>query len=928
MRFIEWLGELGRRASMLFSRRKRFDDEMEEEMRLHCDLRVREGQEEGMSSESARHAVGLRFGNSLRLREEIHHAWGWTWLDRLVLDLRYGARRLRQSPGFTSIAMLTLALGIGASTAIYSLMDALLMRVLPVAEPQSLVVLKWHIKSLGDGPIGGRSVVHGRSGSTYYTPKLGHTGGIFPYPAYQLLKTSTSPFSTLFAYYPTGRLNLLVNNQAMMVTGEYVSGDYFLGLEVPPAAGRLIGPDDDQTGSAAAAVVSFGFSQRHFGGPTKATGKTVVVNNVPVMIVGVTPPQFFGVDPARSPDLYFPIHLNVALDEGKPWGFKPARYLEQDTYWLEMMGRLRPGLTMAQAQTMLAPLFHQWVWTTATKDVERSNLPELLLQEGAGGLDALRRQYSRPLYILLMLVGFILAIACANIANLLLARATARRREIALRLSIGASRSRLVRQLLTESVLLASLGGALGVGMAVWGIRLLTVLLANGRPDFKLVHPDLNWHVLGLAAALSVLTGVLFGLAPALQSTRVDVAPALKEIGAVEWHARSRLSLSHVLVVSQVGLSLLMLIAAGLFIKTLKNLQAIEVGINRENLLLFTINASQVGYKGAEIVAFYDGLQKRFGSLPGVRSASLAHTGLVADGDSSTCTSLPGKPDDEVTRYLNVGPAFFTTMQNPILLGREVNEYDQPASPGVVVINEVYAKNNFGSENPLGRHLTFGCMESARDLEIIGVAKNARYGDLKADFPPVIYIPYKQSPVPTFEMTYALRTRVDPLALITSVRDIVHQAEPRVPVTDVRTQAGALDAAIAPEVMFAQLCTAFAILALVIACVGLYGTMSYNVARRTNEIGIRMALGARRGAVIWMVLRHVLMLVILGLIVGLPLALMTSKFLESFLFDMKPNDPVAVSLAVLMLIMAALLAGYAPARRASHIDPMIALRNE
>ncbi|HKF58842.1 MAG TPA: ABC transporter permease, partial [Blastocatellia bacterium] len=708
MRFIEWLGELGRRASMLFLRRGRFDDEMEEEMRLHCDLRARERQEDGMSSECARHAVRLRFGNSLRLREEIHHAWGWTWLDRLALDLRYGARRLGRSPGFTSIAMLTLALGIGASTAIYSLMDALLMRVLPVSDPQSLVVLKWHIKSLDDGPIGGRSVIHGRSGSTYYVPKLGHTGGIFPYPAYQLLKNSTSPFSSLFAYYPTGRLNLLVNNQAMIVKGEYVSGDYFPGLEVAPAVGRLIGPDDDQTGSAAVAVVSFGFSQRRFGGPAKATGQTVVVNNVPVTIVGVTPPQFFGVDPGASPDLYFPIHLNVALDEGKPWGFKPARYLEQDEYWLEMMGRLRPGVTMAQAQAMLAPRFHQWVESTATKDVERSNLPELLLQEGAGGLDALRRRYSRPLYILLTLVGFILAIACANIANLLLARATARRREIALRLSIGASRSRLVRQLLTESVLLAFLGGALGVGIAVWGIRLLTVLLSNGRQDFRLVHPDLNWHVLGVAAALSILTGVLFGLAPALQSTRVEVAPALKEIGSVESHVRSRLSLSQLLVVSQIGLSLLLLIAAGLFIKTLKNLQAIEVGVNRENLLLFNMNARQVGYKSTEIVAFYDGLQKRFSSIPGVRSASLANAGLVADGDSSTCTSLPGKRDDQVTRYLNVGPAFFTTMQNSILLGREINEHDQPTSPAVVVINEVFAKKNFGSANPLGRHVTFG----------------------------------------------------------------------------------------------------------------------------------------------------------------------------------------------------------------------------
>ena len=928
MRLLKWLGELSRRFPMLFSRRDRFDRDIEEEMRLHRDLRARELQEDGAEREAAHYAAQRRFGNSLRLREEIHQAWGWTWLDRLVLDLRYAARRLRQSPGFTTVAALTLALGIGANTAIYSFMDALLLRSLPVPDPQSLVVLKWHIKNFTDGgPIGGRSVVHGRSGSSYGVAKLGLTAGIFPYPAFELFENNSEPFSTLFAYYPTHGLNVIVKGQAEVDKGEYVSGHYFQGLEVAPAAGRLISSGDDRAGSAVVAVASFGFSQRHFGGPANVAGQTILVNNVPVTLVGVTKPEFFGVDPGASPDLYFPVHANVPLDASSPRGSKPSRYLDQNEYWIEMMARLRPGVTLAQAQSTLAPLFHQWVQSTATTELERANLPALVLQEGAGGLDALRRRYSQPLYILLTLVALILAIACANIANLLLARATGRKREIALRLSIGASRIRLVRQFLTESVLLASLGGALGVAMAIWGIRFLTVMLANGRPDFTL-HPDLNWHVLCAAALLSLLTGILFGFAPALQSTRLDMTPALKETGSGEGRSPGRLSLSHAMVVSQIGISLVMLVVGGLFLRTLANLQSIELGIHRDHLLLFNLNARQAGHRDPEIASFYDSLQKRFQAVPGVQSVSLSHNGLIADGESSTCLEVPGNPPDENTRYLNVGPAFFSTMQNPILLGREIDERDQARSPAVVVVNEVFAKANFGNGNPLGHHLTFGCPGSARDMEIIGVAKNAHYGELKNDIPPVIYIPYSQSPVPPLEMTYAVRTAGDPVALATTIREIVHQADSRVPVTSIRTQTAALDQVMGQEIMFAKLCSFFAILALVIACVGLYGTMSYNIARRTSEIGIRMALGAHRGRVVRMVVREVFLLACMGLAIGMPTALATSRLVKSFLFRMNPNDPLAVTLAAATLLGSALLAGYAPARRASRIDPMVALRHE
>jgi predicted permease len=540
--------------------------------------------------------------------------------------------------------------------------------------------------------------------------------------------------------------------------------------------------------------------------------------------------------------------------------------------------------------------------------------------------------------VLLTLVGLILAIACANIANLFLARATARRREMAVRLSMGAGRLRVIRQLLTESALLASLGGVLGVLFAVWGIRFLTVLLANGRDNFTL-HAELNWHVLGVTLALSLLTGVLFGLAPAIHSTRVDVMPVLKETRGSERstrvrHTFLRVSLSQILVVTQIAISLLMLVAAGLFVRTLSNLQSIELGFNRENVLLFNLNARQVGHADPEVASFYSDLQKRFATIPGVRNASLSNSALVGGGTMGLPISVPGIDRFPSNSVLTVGPSFFSTMQIPILLGREIDERDQPGSPAVAVVNEAFAKAAFGDQNPLGQHVRLGPfglagMAAARDLEIVGVCKNARYGSLKQDFAPILYYPYYQGTFPPVtQMTYELRTAGDPLAYANAVREMVHQADPRVPVYALRTEAGQIDQTINQEITFARLCSGFALLALLIACVGLYGTMSYSVVRRTSEIGIRMALGAQRGRIAGMVLRQVFTLAIIGLAIGLPVAFATSKLVESFLFGMKPDDPIAIGAAVSVLVTAAVLAGYAPARRASRIDPMVALRHE
>lgn len=905
-------------------RGRRKEAELREELQFHLETEAEERQEHGLASDEAKWAAHRDLGNVTLLAEHVRAVWISTFWERLIQDLRYALRMTWANKAFSALAILSLALGIGANTAIYSFLDSILLRSLPVSDPPSLVILQWHGPSRWQGGVRRPSVLHTMSGTTYNDPKLGDTAGIFPFPAFELFQKNDALFSSIFAYHPAHELNVVAKEQADIAKGEYVSGDYFSGLAVRPAAGRMIVPDDDQVGSPLVAVVSLGFSQRHFAGAANAAGQTILINNVPATVVGVTPPEFFGVDPSSAPDVYLPIRAGVSIEAADPYGTKPKWYLDQNFYWIEIMARLRPGVSRAQAQAALAPQFRQWVESTVTNEREREILPSLVVQEGGGGVERLRRRYSQPLYVLMALVGLILAIACSNIANLLLARATTRRSEMALRLSLGAGRLRLVRQLLTESVLLAFLGGVLGIFIAVWGIRFLTVLLANGQTDFTL-HANLNWHVLGVAALLSLLTGVLFGLAPALQSTRVDVVPALKKIRASGAYARGRLSLSHALVVSQIALSLLMLVAAGLFVRTLKNLQSVEVGFNRENVLLFELDARKAGHKDPEISLFYDDLQKRFSAVPGVRNVSLSQSSLIQAGTGYNIT-VNGAPPDPATRILFIGHDFFKTMQIPLLAGREIEEHDQPGSLPVAVISELFAKVNFGDRNPLGQHLLLGA--GFRDMEIVGVARNAHYGELKSNAPPVVYIPYNQGAPPPRQMVYALRTAGNSLALVNTVREIVHQTDARVPVTDIRTQVEDINQTINQEIVFAKLCTGFAILALVIACVGLYGTVSYNVARRTSEIGIRMALGAQRGSVVWMVLREIIIVVAVGLALSVPTAFATSRLLKSFLFGMKPNDPPALMLAVSTLLAAALLAGYLPARKASRIDPMIALRHE
>ncbi|HKS80208.1 MAG TPA: ABC transporter permease [Candidatus Acidoferrales bacterium] len=896
----------------------RRSEALREEMELHLEEKAEELQAAGMTAEQARAEARRRFGNVGLKQEESREIWITRFWSELVQDVRYGWRTMMANKAFSAVAILSLALGIGANTAIFSFMESILLRSLPVADPGSLVVLNWHSPPPFNGNKQWVHVMHGVQGLAWPGDKGTMVSGMFPYAAFETLRDENHDFSTLFGYFNGLDRTLLIHGQATSVRAEFVTGEYFGGLGVSPAAGRLIDSEDDRRGATPVAVISFAISQNRFGGPPNAIGQSILVDNVSFTVIGVAPPEFFGVDPEASPDLYLPLHTDLLLD-----GAEAARMFDnQNFYWIEMMGRLRPDVSMAQAQAELAPRFHQWVATTATTDGERAKLPALVLNPGAAGLGSLRRKYSKPLYLLLIMVGLILAVACANIANLLLARAAARRREMAVRLSLGAGRLRIVRQLLTESVLLASLGGALGVLLAIWGMRSLAYLLSNGRGHFA-VHAELNWTVLGAAAALSVVCGLLFGLAPAIQATRQDVMPALRNGRRGGPRPRAQ----HVLVVGQIAASFLILVAAGLFVRTLNQLHSVQLGYARDNILLFSVNARQAGHHNPEIATFYSDLRKRFETIPGVRSATLSQSSIISAGQAGRTYRGRIKIGADTVLgagVMAVGPRFLTTMQIPILAGREIDDRDQQGSAPVAVISERLARTYFGNENPVGHRVTF--VDDKRELVIVGVSANLRFGGLKEGDSMTVFVAASQ--FTEDGMTYALRTAGDPLGYVKSVQEIVQQADSRIPVTHVATQAAEIDRTISQEVTFAKLCSGFAVLALLIACVGIYGMMSYVVAQQVNEIGIRMALGAQRGAVVWMVMRRVLLLAAVGLAISVPAGLSASRVVKSFLFDTQPSDPATLVLAGVILLSAAILAGYAPARRASRIDSLAALRQE
>ncbi len=828
-----------------------------------------------------------------RLRHRVKYLIHRRRLDR---DLDEELQFHLDTPVFTAIAGLSLALGIGANTAIFTLLDALLLRSLPVQTPEQLTqIVRVH--------------PHGKATTFWYSQ-------------FSDLRDNASVFSGLTAFFAMGRSTALIDGQAEAVTPLLASGNYYSVLGVNPAIGRLFSAEDDHRGSPnLVAVLSYGFWQRRFAGNTSVIGKTIALNGTPVIIIGVTPPQFFGTRVGQSHDITLPLHMQPFVGRGN--------LIDRPGQWLMLLGRLKPGQTLERAQAGLAVMFGHILDETsnmgppAHREQFRREQHMELLPASSGVISGLRDQFSMPLRILMALVGIVLLIACANVANLLLARAAARQHEISVRLAIGASRLRVVRQLLTESILLAMFGGALGLLFARFAGQLLVRMVSTGDTIVALdTHPDAR--VLLFTLAVSLLTGILFGLAPAARIGRQS---------GLAQRAFTKTGLARPLVVVQVGLSMLLLVGAGLFIRTFENLWHLDAGLQRENILLFVVSPADGGYKGPRLAAFWDQLTARIRTLPGVGSVAVSAQAPL-DGGWGSAVTIPGwTPRAQEDRFFNqdaLTPGYFDTMGIPIVLGRDFRPQDDLAAPKVAIVNQTAARTWFGSESPIGKHIAIGREQKTADIEIIGVVKDAHYTGLKGgegpNGPNVVYTPTKQEAIGGG--TVEIRTTANPLNLADQVRHAVQGTDARVPVSNIRTMAVQAASTIVKERLMATISTFFGALALLLAAVGLYGIMAYVVARRTTEIGIRMALGAKRSAVQWMVLRDAFLLVVIGIAVGIPAAASLTRFAKSLLFGVEANDPITITCAALLMLLIAAAAGYLPARRASRVDPMIALRYE
>lgn len=825
-------------------------------------------------------------------------------------DFRYAWRMLRGSPAFTLAAVLSLALGIGANTAIFNLIDTVLLRMLPVRHPEELVLVHW---SAEEPPRQMTSLM-----GYWSKDKLGrYTSTAFSYPAFRWFQEHNDGFSDLVAFSDAGSWSVVARQQADMAEGEFVSGNYYSMLGVRAALGRTLQPADDQPGAPPVAVMSFRYWQGRLGADPSLVGRTIRINGAPFTLAGISAPEFFGLEPGRSPDIWVPFSAQALV--------APRRNDLKDpsTWWVVVAGRLKPGGQPQQARAGLDVVFQQQLASAppATHDARR--IPRIDLTPAGKGLDTLRHRFSKPLFVLMAVVGLLLLIACANVANLLLARATTRRREVAVRLALGADRARLIRQFLAESILLALLGGGIGLLFSRWGTRALLGLVSSGPQPLSLrLHSDLS--VLGFTAAVSLLTGIVFGLAPAFRATRVDLTPALKSVSPTPGAAHFGLGLIRSLVIFQVALSVLLLVGAGLFLRTLRNLEQVDAGFQRENVLLFRVNPVQAGYDEDRIAPLYRQLEERLAAVPGVRSVGMSAFTLLSDARWMPSVAFRGSvsaPAKVVA--VPVGPGFFETMGIPLLQGRTISQSDEADAPKVAVVNQAFVRELMQNQDPIG--VRFDC-GSRRDVQIVGVAKDARYSNLREPAPPTVYLSYVQ--IGAGPMTFELRTALDPRSLVGAVRQVVQSVDRNLPISDVKTQAQQADESLYQERLIARLAGFFSALALLLACVGLYGVMAYSVARRRREIAIRVALGARRPDILGMILRQTLRLVLTGLAIGIPAALAAAGLLSAMLYGLSGIDWPTLAATAAIMTAIALIAGYLPARHAAGIDPMAGLRDE
>ncbi|MCI0390924.1 MAG: ABC transporter permease [Acidobacteria bacterium] len=912
----EWKQEIRERLTGLKLEPER-ETEIVEELAQHLEECYAELLSGGATPEEAHRAALAELSSGELLAQELRRVERSTPQEPIVLgsngrsnmfggmwqDLRFAIRMLRKNPGFTAVAVLTLALGISANTAIFTLMDEVMLKNLPVNQPEQLIELMTR---------------SGDPGARVYNS--------FSWQAFQHWRERNQSLSGLIASSNSRFYCVVEGAPPERVAGQYVTGDFFSALGVSSVIGRMIAPGDDRFGAPnGVAVISDGYWARRFGRDPAAVGKRIVVEDVPLTIVGVAPAEFFGLQVGSRVDLWAPLATEPLM--------RRRSFTSSAGYkWLQLVGRLKPGVSLDQARADLDILFRPAVIEPElalqiNPEIRQGVLNTKLKVDSAGaGLSQLRRQFSKPLTVLMVVVGLVLLIACANLANLLLARAASRQREIAVRLALGAGRARLIKQLLTESLLLALIGGAAGVLMAGAGTQYLLKLLASGRTSVLLdAQPDAR--ALLFTGLLSVLTALLFGLAPALRGSRTDLIPALKEGGRGLEFGGSRQRLSRGLIVAQVALSLALIVGAGLFLRTLRNLHSIDLGFERENALLVALDPSHSGYTQNQTRDLFLGLLERLQAIPGVRSASLSWNPPVAGGGSSRTVTVEGRaPGPEVNReiYVNwVAPRYFETLGVPLKAGRDFGFHDRPETPKVVILNQTMARVFFGETNPIGHRIR---VDNNDIREVVGVVGDSHYLEIREKIVPTLYLnTFQWSKTGT---EFAIRTAGNPNAMIPAVRREIENHARGVAIANVRTLASQVDAWIVQERLVALLSSCFGGLALFIAAVGLYGVLSYTVARRTQEIGVRMALGAQSSDVVAMILKEVVWLVCLGLAFGIPLALFLSRFVADLLYGLTPTDPITIAAGALILMIAAMLAGYIPARRASRVDPMVALRCE
>jgi len=931
-------------------RREQVSQELDEELNGFLEMAAEEKMKQGMSRKDALRAIRLERG-SLEITKEVVRSAVWEfYVETLWQDLRFAARMLRKSPGFTTIAVLTLALGIGANTAIFSFVDAVLLRALPVAQQEQLVVFQWtaHAKPKFTG--------HSAYGDCAMDCELSG-------PFYETVRAQAKSFSGVAGFAGPLEMDLSGNGPASIARGEYVSGDYFSTLGVKMTLGRPLGREDDSRSATPAIVLSYSYWQRAFGGDRAAIGRTVRLNNTPVIIAGVAEAEFNSLTPGKTEDFFLPLSLSDRV-KSEWWG-QADRYRDPAAFWVLIVGRLKEGVSITRAQEEASALFRNEMVHGAKPLLKEADEPAIRLAPAAQGLNGETRRIAPMLYVNTAAVGLVLLIACANVAGLMLARAAKRQKEMAVRSALGAGRRRIVWQLLTESVLLSMLGGAVGALVAVWGVRAITRLISSGFDEGFPYVVGLDWRVLAFTIGVTFATGILFGLAPARSGARAELTAGLKEnelyVGGGGARTARRLRLGDALVMAQVALSVVVLTGAGLLVRTLHNLHELNPGFDTRNILLFGINPIIAGYKDEQSAQLYSDLRERFAALPGVVSASYSEETLVSGGWSGFDVHLDGAPRNTNVNIavMPVGLNFFPTMGIPLLAGRTfvppdfatatatngaikaAEERSQAgggtadrvsqaqAAPIPVIVNEVFARRYFAKEDPVGRHIGNGEHEDERTKGpqpgylIVGVAGNTKYDDLRGELRPTMYLPLVAN-----SAHFELRTAGNPTALAGLVRDVVSRADKNLPLFEVRTQSEQIEESLFQERVMARLSSFFGLLALSLACIGLYGLLSYDVARRTKEVGIRLALGAERNHVLLLVARRGIALVVAGAAVGIGVALGVTRFLASMLFEVRANDPATFAGVVALLGLVALAACWIPARRAMRVDPMVALRYE